>query len=828
MANPFDQFDDPPVDPKSGGNPFDRFDTPPAAGKKAANPFDQFDPPPPPRDMKSIALDVAKQFVGNIPRGVASTADLAEIINPMTAVPRLVRQKVSDPRSNAQRWEDTGLVPDAPVTREGEYAATAGEVVGSSIAPGAGMIGVGKTTLRAVAPQATNFLSRAMQSGVQYAGTNPGKFAATELASALTGATASEYAKGEGAGKVGQTVAGVVGSILPGTAISYLSRSAAPIGTETGRTLSRQRHEQAIRDAASFDALDIRSFGPAFNQGPVASVGKQLTETPFIGAPLRNNLDETFMDMAAARDRIANAISPNATHETAGQTVQRGLDRFRDRRFHELEPSAVRELGIEPMSPVQRPNTGGQQQLARIEEGMPLVNQITDGYVFNSRGNPVALPMTRAQRLNARTRIEDLDDTELQTIIRTPADRTSFSTRLEALYERANRNLPPLMRENGTRDPLMLPTANAGQVVRGLVQDEARTGVRAGLQGRYGDMFERLANPRASVTLPDLRAMRTAIGRDLANFGTYDASLDRTQLRQLYAALSNDIEIGMQDIAVRAANATRMDGPRQLSIEQAQSAAQALRDNQVADRYARAGFERMDRFLQIVQAPNPQQAAQNLIRMANEGGQGNMRLVRSAMTPLRPEERAEFGSLVVRQMGTPVPSARGVVQESGFSPATFVTNYQKMSPEARALFFTPNHQRELDHLFNVANRIANVEALANTSRSATNAINVTAVTGAVGRAAVGDFVTPLAIGGSGFGISLLMSRPAYTKWMTGYMRLRAAVRDGTDGSIAPLIRHLRGLEGHARLNPELWPVYYQVADEIESLQQAPAEAPKAQ
>jgi len=95
------------------------------------------------------------------------------------------------------------------------------------------------------------------------------------------------------------------------------------------------------------------------------------------------------------------------------------------------------------------------------------------------------------------------------------------------------------------------------------------------------------------------------------------------------------------------------------------------------------GFERMDRFLSIVRQQNPQQAAAALVRYATEGGTGNMRLYRSAMNVLRAEERTEFASLVMRQMGAPTASARGVVQETGFSPSRFATAYEKMAPEAR-------------------------------------------------------------------------------------------------------------------------------------------------
>lgn len=703
--------------------------------------------------------------------------------------------------------------PEARTT-PGRYAAKAGEAAGASAIPTTALVAKAPA-LAALAPTtAPRAIGQTVGQNVAAA---PGTAAAVDLASAATSGLGVQAAQDMGYGPAGQAMAGMVAGIIPGVGMAYLNPASAPIGTPTGNTVAARRAAEAATDAQAFDDLNVRQFGPAYNQGPVASVAKQLSETPIVGAPLRNNLDETFMDAATAARTVSDQISPNAMPETAGLAVQRGLDRFRDSGFTDLEPGQVQALGINPNSPVQRPQGGGQAQIARIQQNQPIINQATNGTVQNTRGQAVPLPQTRAQRLTTRTTVEDLSDAELNRLVRTPADNTSFSTRLEALYERANRGTPTLYRSNGSIDPITVPTSNAGQVVRQLVGDEARTGVRAGLQGRYGDMFNRLADPRSNITIQDLRSMRTAIGRDLSNFGMYEASLDRTQLRRLYASLSSDIEIGMQDAAARAARNYAAGGPNAPTAAQVRRAVQALRDTQVADRYARAGFERMDRFLQIVRAPNPQQAAASLIRAAADGGRGNMRMVRAAMSVLRPEERAQFGALIINELGRPVPSARGIVQESGFSPSSFVTRYQSLSPEARNLVFTPQHQQALERLFRVANRLANVEALANTSRSGTNALNLGGGAAALGSVASGNVVTPIAIGVGGAATSFLMSSPRYTRWMIRYMQLRANVRSGADRSVAPLLRHVAGLTNEARANPQLAAVIASIVEEVDEL-----------
>ena len=219
----------------------------------------------------------------------------------------------------------------------------------------------------------------------------------------------------------------------------------------------------------------------------------------------------------------------------------------------------------------------------------------------------------------------------------------------------------------------------------------------------------------------------------------------------------------------------------------------------------------------MLNAQSPEAAARRVVQAAQAGDKGNAQLVRTAMAGLRPDERAEVGSMVIRSMGTPNASARGIVQESGFSPSSFVTRYQAMNQEARALLFTPEHQRALDQLFNVANRLANVEAMANTSRTGTNTMNMGGAVAGAGAIMTGDVVTPLAIGTSGIATSLLMSSPAYTRWMATYVNLRAAVRSGSDRSVAPLMRHVAGLERQAQANPAIMPAFYEVSQEVKSL-----------
>lgn len=702
-----------------------------------------------------------------------------------------------------------------PQTMAGRFARGGGEALGASAIPG---LGVGIKAGQAAGPAATTTLGQIGQSTLNAIRANPAAAYGIDAASAVTSGVAAQGAEEAGLGPEWQAIAAMGGGMVPGIAAAYRAPSRTPIGGPEAQSLAARRAQGTLDDIQAFERQGVRQFGPAYNQGPVASVAKQITETPVLGGTLRNNLDETFEGAAQASRRLADDISPNATMEQAGLSVQRGLDRFRTQGLGELEPGVARRLGIDPVQAGQRAQQMGRQQAQRIQQAEPILNRLTNGQIETSRGAPTALPSTRNERLARRTTVEDLPDDQLQRVIRTPADQTSFATRQEALYERAWRDIPDLQNVLGRGESPVFATANSRQVVTDILQDEARTGVTSGLQGRYGQMFATLANQSANAQLGTLRAMRTAIGRDLSNFGLYEATLDRTQLRRLYAALSSDIEVALREVAARAALRSQEQGPRAVDGNAVRQAARALRSFQVADRYMRNGIERMDRFAQIVRTDNPQQAAQQIIRAATEGGSGNMRLVRSALAVLRPEERAQFTALMIREMGAPTDSARGITQEVGFSPSRFATAYTRMSPEVRNTFFSPAHRQALDDLFAISNRIAGVEALTNYSRSGTNALNLTLLGGAGGATAMGmDAI--LTFGGTAAamgGTAVLMSSPAYTRWLSRYIQLRAAVRSGADRAVAPLIRHVSGLERMTQDNPALWPAYVAVAQDSQT------------
>lgn len=598
---------------------------------------------------------------------------------------------------------------------------------------------------------------------------------------------------------------------------------------ETSGAIATQRASDLAQDAQAFKNMDVRPFGPAFNQGPVASVAKQLSETPVVGAPLKNALDDSLTGARDAAYRIADQMAPNASVEQTGIALQRGLDRYRTAGVKDLEPGVLDDLSIPSRAPVQAQEVmskGAAQKAAQADEIRTAAGESPTA--TTSRGVVVPAARSRDLTITARRGVEDMSDAELASIVRAPSQETSFAARQEALYEAAWRQIPDRFKINEAANANLIRAVNTQNVFGAIQKAEQTSGISGGMaSGRFSGVAERL---KTNVTLPTLRAMRTEVGRALSNFGLYDTSLDRGQLKAIYGALSRDIEVAVQDLANRALLQSKVSAnrPDYVAPEVAKKAEGALYALRRADRYTRLGIERMENFSKIVGTNNPQQAVGILLRATLDGTKGNMQMLRTARAALRDDEWNQISSLVLRQLGTPVGSARGTTQEIGFSVSSFLTRWQNMAPEAKAVLFGGEHAKALDDLVRVVSRLANVEALANSSRSGTNALNISGLLGMGGMAASGQILPALGIAGSGLAASVLMSRPIYVKWTAQYAALRAAaLRTPSSQSTPALIAHVQRFAELAKKDPQLLPLLKTISEE-NGIQQGSNEQNKKQ
>ncbi len=249
------------------------------------------------------------------------------------------------------------------------------------------------------------------------------------------------------------------------------------------------------------------------------------------------------------------------------------------------------------------------------------------------------------------------------------------------------------------------------------------------------------------LPFPALRAVRTQIGSMLDD--SLVSGVPNGQLKKVYGALSKDIETA----------ATQLGAGQEFARQSA---------------YYKARMERIDGVLNKVLGKNKTDA--EVFNAFNPKGPDESSIVRSVMRSLNPEDKKIVSEAVVQRLGR---AAAGKQDATGsvFSTETFLTNWNKMGPGAKAQLFPDVLQRRnLDALANVADDLrAGAKVFANPSgtagATAPYGMGYLAASGAVDLAtgnipmAVGKFATAGGlIGGSYVGAKML-TNPKVVDWL---------------------------------------------------------------
>ena len=533
-----------------------------------------------------------------------------------------------------------------------------------------------------------------------------------------------------------------------------------------------------MRDAASFRAIDSPVFGPSLGDKGTARLARTIEELPIVGSTVKGVKTEVEKAARATVNDLKSTLNAPETADEAGRILQRGLDRQRNAGIGDLPAADVRAIGIEPTIQATRQNTmsrGARDRLAEAERlrqsaGMKQTS-------ITSRGEEVAAsrPMKQTQIVRRSASGVDgvpgssLQDWELQQIVRPEAhgptrpgerlpaiDPLSFASRQEALYEQAFRRIPEFRRIDGTRDPGEVAATNtrsALQTIRGQIANDI-----SGQSVLSGPTLDRFLNPRSPFVFDDLRSIRTEIGRKLGNFNPLQSSLDRSQLKHLYAAISNDIENALTDYASKArVNSVpgKANMPNYVHPDVAKNAEGALAAFRRADRYTRVSMDRMDRFSNLVGAQNPAEAARALGRYMTENA-SNPGAVKSVMSALRPEERNQIAGHIIGRLG--MGRAGAVEAENVFNFNHWATDWNKLGDQGQRLLMqhlTADVRHKLLALGRVAERMKRYETTRNYSGTAYTGVGLlsvgaytsgvsglmTALASTAGAAALGKFLT---------------------------------------------------------------------------------------
>jgi hypothetical protein len=182
-------------------------------------------------------------------------------------------------------------------------------------------------------------------------------------------------------------------------------------------------------------------------------------------------------------------------------------------------------------------------------------------------------------------------------------------------------------------------------------------------------------------TLPygTLSDLRSRVGQMLSG-SELTTDIPRAQTKQLYGALSDDMRQAAADAGPEATNAFN-----------------------TAQQYYRAGMQRMDALANVLERNGGPERVYNAALSGTKDGATTLRTV---LDSLQPEQQQVVAATVFKRLGQATAGNQNAAGDV-FSPDTFLTNYNRMSPEAKSALFdrVPGLQDSAENLADVAENL---------------------------------------------------------------------------------------------------------------------------
>lgn len=320
-----------------------------------------------------------------------------------------------------------------------------------------------------------------------------------------------------------------------------------------------------------------------------------------------------------------------------------------------------------------------------------------------------------------------------------------------------------------------------GQFMEALSQ---KTEVQqTGLLDASGRPLTKEVSHSGELSWQDLKDFRSRIGYEIGEQRLSGDSPTKDELRTLYGALSEDMRATAQ-----------AQGPK------------ALRAFERANTYHQQMETRIEDGLTRILGPdakqNPERAAKAIQSMTMGGkATGDLKaLAEIKASTTKGGGWDEIAGTLIRLGGKPADSPG-----RSFDPGTFVRWYSDMAEQARTMLFKPELRKALDQFVMVNQRLANSNALRNTSNTAlaspTGTWSMPAAFAALftghpfvaGGIAVGTGVKA----GTEYGMAKLWTSPTIVRWFTGYSRALAS------GNASAAKARVGALSKMAATNPQL-------------------------
>ena len=282
-----------------------------------------------------------------------------------------------------------------------------------------------------------------------------------------------------------------------------------------------------------------------------------------------------------------------------------------------------------------------------------------------------------------------------------------------------------------------IPTTN----LKALSQDPAiedvvavGSGDTAKVLARYNEIIDEAGN----ISYPRLKTFRSTIGAKLQSPSLLGE--ERGALKRIYGALSEDMKGAVQgEKGLQAFNKANNAFKRQSQL--------------------------LDKVIDpLIEAKTPEKVYDLALSGTKQGGTN----IRSIMRRLKPEQQEFVRGTVVNRMGLAQPGQQDAFGEV-FSPNKFLTEWNRLSPEARTNIFT---QPQLESI-NGLNKVTSALKETSKARQASNNLPYAAWAGLGGLTVASPAIAAGAVGGSNI-TARMMTNPRFVKWLAKTPKIRNA------------------------------------------------------
>lgn len=345
---------------------------------------------------------------------------------------------------------------------------------------------------------------------------------------------------------------------------------------------------------------------------------------------------------------------------------------------------AAEEIGVLPSAGMQGRGT------AMVESGFEA-SPFSTGQIQRGRERVVSemedVARGAAERAGVPTTVEAAGEAAQAGAKKFVSD---FAKKSETLYNQVDRFIKP-------NDLIVAP--NTTTALREIVQfagDNPEIARQLGLS-KYQDLLQALGEGGVDTAVPYqlVKELRTTFGEAIGNMTGPLADMSQAKIKRLYGTLSQDME-----------QAAMASGP------------DAFKAWQRANDYYRAGSQRIDDTLsKITDADTGAAAYKRLENMLLEGNvKQSTKQIMQIKKSLPADDFNTFRSTLINNLGRAKAGAQ-TAEGDLFSPATFLTNYNKLTPTSRKIVFG-ELEPELKKLASVVEMSKDAASQLNASRTA--------------------------------------------------------------------------------------------------------------